>query len=141
MDVNALLTSPLAKGLFHRAIAESGTASRVPDDATVRMTGLATTMAPRSGGTYSDALTLREAERAGAKLSATPRSLAPTIPRTPPRPRRRSLTDTSFAAITIRTAPASFTWAGKLPTSREAPVGSIGRSERWKNASRKSCRH
>ena len=75
VDVNVLLTSPLAKGLFQRAIAESGTVTRVPDDATVRMTGLATTMAPRSGGTYSDAVTLREAEHAGAQLTATPRSL------------------------------------------------------------------
>ena len=55
VDANVLMTSPLAKGLFHRVIAESGTVTRVPDDATVRMTGLATTMAPRSGDTYSDA--------------------------------------------------------------------------------------
>jgi para-nitrobenzyl esterase len=78
VDVNVLLTSPLAKGLFHRAIAESGTVSRVPDDATVRMTGLATTMAPHSGGTYSDTLTLREAEHAGAQVTANPRSLRQT---------------------------------------------------------------
>src|SRR5580765_1132071 len=74
VDVNVLMTSPLAKGLFHRAIAESGTVTRVPDDATVRMTGLATTMAPRSGETYSDALTLADAEKAGAQLAADPRS-------------------------------------------------------------------
>jgi para-nitrobenzyl esterase len=75
VDVNVLMTSPLANGLFHRAIAESGTVTRVPDDATMRMTGLATTMAPRSGDTYSDALTLAEAEKAGAQLAADPRSL------------------------------------------------------------------
>jgi len=76
VDVNVLMASPLAKGLFHRAIAESGTVTRVPDDATMRMTGLATTMAARSGETYSDALTLAEAERAGAQLAADPRSLS-----------------------------------------------------------------
>jgi len=76
VDVNVLMTSPLAKGLFQRAIAESGTVTRVPDDATMRMTGLATTMAPRSGDTYSDALTLAEAEKAGAQLAADPRSLS-----------------------------------------------------------------
>jgi para-nitrobenzyl esterase len=70
------MTSPLAKGLFHRAIAESGTVTRVPDDATIRMTGLGPTMAPRSGGTYSDALTLAEAERSGARMTADPRSLS-----------------------------------------------------------------
>jgi para-nitrobenzyl esterase len=48
-------------------IAESGTVTRVPDDATMRMTGLGTLMAPRSGDTYSDALTLAEAEKAGEK--------------------------------------------------------------------------
>ena len=53
----------------------SGTVTRVPDDATMRMTGLATTMAARSGDTYSDALTLAEAENAGALLGADPRSL------------------------------------------------------------------
>src|SRR6185295_2386445 len=76
VDVNVLMTSPLSKGLFHRAIVESGTVTRVPDDATVRMTGLATTMAPRSGETYSDALTLAEAEKAGPPLGADPRSLS-----------------------------------------------------------------
>ncbi len=76
VDVNVLMTSPLAAGLFHRAIAESGTVTRVPDDATVRMTGLAAAMAPRSGNTYSDALTLAEAEKAGAQVAADPRSLS-----------------------------------------------------------------
>ncbi len=76
VDVNVLMTSPLAKGLFHRAIAESGTVTRVPDDATMRMTGLATTMAPRNGNTYSDALTLAEAEKAGEQVAADPRSLS-----------------------------------------------------------------
>jgi len=65
VDVNVLMTSPQAKGLFHKVIAESGTVTRVPDDATMRMTGLGALMAPRSGDTYSDALTLAEAEKAG----------------------------------------------------------------------------
>ncbi|MCU1335221.1 MAG: Carboxylesterase, type [Bryobacterales bacterium] len=68
VDVNVLMTSPQAKGLFHKVIAESGTVTRVPDDATMRMTGLGALMAPRSGDTYSDALTLAEAEKAGEKL-------------------------------------------------------------------------
>jgi para-nitrobenzyl esterase len=65
VDVNVLMTSPQAKGLFHKVIAESGTVTRAPDDATMRMTGLGALMAPRSGDTYSDALTLAEAEKAG----------------------------------------------------------------------------
>jgi para-nitrobenzyl esterase len=65
VDVNVLMTSPQAKGLFHKVIAESGTVTRVPDDATMRMTGLGAVMAPRSGNTYSDALTLAEAEKIG----------------------------------------------------------------------------
>jgi len=65
VDVNVLMTSPQAKGLFHKVIAESGTVTRVPDDATMRMTGLGAVMAPRSGDTYSDALTLAEAEKIG----------------------------------------------------------------------------
>jgi para-nitrobenzyl esterase len=65
VDVNVLMASPQAKGLFHKVIAESGTVTRVPDDATMRMTGLGALMAPRSGDTYSDALTLAEAEKAG----------------------------------------------------------------------------
>ncbi|HJZ77941.1 MAG TPA: carboxylesterase family protein, partial [Vicinamibacterales bacterium] len=76
VDVNVIMTSPLAKGLFHRAIAQSGTVSRVADDATIRMTGLATTMAARSRDTYSDALTLVEAERAGAEVGDNPRALS-----------------------------------------------------------------
>ena len=68
VDVNVLMTSPQAKGLFHKVIAESGTVSRAPDDATMRMTGLGAVMSPRSGDTYSDALTLVEAEKAGATL-------------------------------------------------------------------------
>ncbi len=68
VDVNVLMASPQAKGLFHKVIAESGTVTRVPDDATMRMTGLGAVMAPRSGDTYSDALTLAEAEKAGQTL-------------------------------------------------------------------------
>jgi carboxylesterase type B len=65
VDVNVLMTSPQAKGLFHKVITESSTVTRVPDDATMRMTGLGAVMAPRSGDTYSDALTLAEAEKIG----------------------------------------------------------------------------
>jgi para-nitrobenzyl esterase len=62
------MTSPQAKGLFHKAIAESGTVTRAPDDATMRMTGLGAVMSPRAGDTYSDALTLSEAEKAGTQM-------------------------------------------------------------------------
>jgi len=68
VDVNVLMASPQAKGLFHKVIAESGTVTRVPDDATMRMTGLGVVMAARSGDTYSDAPTLGEAEKTGEKL-------------------------------------------------------------------------
>ena len=68
VDVNVLMTSPQAKGLFHKVIAESGTVTRAPDDATMRMTGLGAVMSPRSGDTYSDALTLSEAEKAGTQM-------------------------------------------------------------------------
>jgi para-nitrobenzyl esterase len=67
VDVNVLMASPEAKGLFHKVIAESGTVTRAPDDATMRLTGLGGVMAPRSGDTYSDALTLAEAEQEGVK--------------------------------------------------------------------------
>src|ERR1051326_1468189 len=46
VDVNVLMASPEAKGLFQKVIAESGTVTRVPDDATMRMTGLGAVMAP-----------------------------------------------------------------------------------------------
>jgi para-nitrobenzyl esterase len=68
VDVNVLMTSPQAKGLFHKVIAESGTVTRAPDDATMRMTGLGALMSPRAGDTYSDALTLAEAEKTGTQL-------------------------------------------------------------------------
>ncbi len=68
VDVNVLMTSPIAAGLFHKVIAESGTVTRVPDDATVRMTALGAVMAARSGNTVSDALTREEAEKAGDAL-------------------------------------------------------------------------
>ena len=68
VDVNVLMTSPQANGLFHKVIAESGTVTRAPDDATMRMTGLGAVMSPRAGDTYSDALTLAEAEKAGSQL-------------------------------------------------------------------------
>ena len=70
VDVNILMTSPVAAGLFHKVIAESGTVTRVPDDATVRMTALGAVMAARSGDTVSDALTREEAEKAGDALGS-----------------------------------------------------------------------
>ncbi len=65
VDVNVLMTSPQAKGLFHKVIAESGTVTRAPDDATMRMTGLGAVMSPRAGDTYSDALTLSGGREGG----------------------------------------------------------------------------
>jgi para-nitrobenzyl esterase len=70
VDANVLMTSPLAKGVFHRVIAESGTVTRNPDDATLRMTALGAVMKVRSGPvSYSDAPLLAEAERAGVELA------------------------------------------------------------------------
>jgi len=77
VDVNVLMTSPLSKGLFQKVIAESGTVTRVPDDATVRMTGLGAVMAPKSGAiTYSDAPTLKEAEQDGINLATSLKAAA-----------------------------------------------------------------
>jgi para-nitrobenzyl esterase len=74
VDANVLMTSPLAKGLFHKVIAESGTVTRNPDAATLGMTALGAVMRVKDGPvTYSDAAELAEAERAGEKLG---RSLA-----------------------------------------------------------------
>jgi para-nitrobenzyl esterase len=69
VDANVLMTSPLARGLFHRAIAESGTVARNPDAATLAMTALGPVMSVREGPvSYSDAPELPEAERKGAAL-------------------------------------------------------------------------
>lgn len=69
VDANVLMTSPLSKGLFQRAIAESGTVTRNPDAATLAMTALGAVMTVRNGPvTYSDAAELSEAEKAGAAL-------------------------------------------------------------------------
>jgi para-nitrobenzyl esterase len=70
VDVNVLMTSPLAKGLFQRAIAESGTVTRNPDEATLGMTALGALMKIKSGPVnYSDAPTLAEAEKTGEQLT------------------------------------------------------------------------
>jgi para-nitrobenzyl esterase len=72
VDANVLMTSPLAKGLFHRVIAESGTVTRNPDAASLAMTALGPLMPVRSAAlSYSDAPTLAEAERAGESLAAS----------------------------------------------------------------------
>ncbi len=71
VDVNVLMTSPLAKGLFHKVIAESGTVTRNPDATGLAMTGLGPLMPVKSGPvTYSDARLLPEAEQDGEKLAA-----------------------------------------------------------------------
>jgi para-nitrobenzyl esterase len=76
VDVNVLMTSPLAKGLFHRVIAESGTVTRNPDAVSMSMTALGTLMPVKSGPvTYSDAPTLAEAEQAGEKFGASVKDL------------------------------------------------------------------
>jgi para-nitrobenzyl esterase len=70
VDATVLMTSPLAKGLFHKVIAESGTVTRNPDAATFAMTALAPVMAIKNGTvTYSDAPELAEAERNGQELA------------------------------------------------------------------------
>jgi para-nitrobenzyl esterase len=71
VDANVLMTSPLAKGIFHKAIAESGTVTRNPDAATLGMTALAPSMPVKSGAvTYSDAAGLAEAEKKGVEIAA-----------------------------------------------------------------------
>ena len=71
VDANVLMTSPLAKGLFQRVIAESGTVTRNPDAATLAMTALGPLMPVKAGTvTYSDAPLLAEAESNGAKLGS-----------------------------------------------------------------------
>ncbi len=71
VDANVLMTSPLAKGLFHRAIAESGTVTRNPDETTLGMTALGALMKLKSGPVnYSDAPSLAEAEKTGQQLTA-----------------------------------------------------------------------
>ena len=67
IDLSVLMTSPLSKGLFHRAIGESGTAMTTsigPCDACLEQAYVSNDeAAPRS-----DRLTLREAERRGEAL-------------------------------------------------------------------------
>jgi para-nitrobenzyl esterase len=71
VDVNVLMTSPLAKGLFERVIAESGTVTRNPDETTLGMTALGALMKLKSGPVnYSDAPSLAEAEKSGEQLTA-----------------------------------------------------------------------
>jgi para-nitrobenzyl esterase len=71
VDANVLMTSPLAKGLFQRVIAESGTVTRNPDAATMGMTALGALMAVKEGAvSYSDAPLLAEAEKRGEELAA-----------------------------------------------------------------------
>ena len=70
VDATVLMTSPLAAGLFHKVIAESGTATRNPDAATLAMTALGPAMSVKSGDVnYSDAPLLAEAEKNGEELS------------------------------------------------------------------------
>src|SRR5580658_3208058 len=69
VDATVLMTSPLAAGLFHKVIAESGTVTRNPDAATLAMTALGPVMPVKSGDvTYSDAPALAEAEQNGVEL-------------------------------------------------------------------------
>jgi para-nitrobenzyl esterase len=69
VDATVLMTSPLAKGLFHKVIAESGTVTRNPDAATLAMTALGPLMSVKSGDvSYSDAPGLTEAEKNGEDL-------------------------------------------------------------------------
>jgi para-nitrobenzyl esterase len=73
VDANVLMTSPLTKGLFQRVIAESGTVTRNPDNATLGMTALGAVMTVKAGAvTYSDAPALAEAESKGEQLAAGP---------------------------------------------------------------------
>jgi para-nitrobenzyl esterase len=85
VDANVLMTSPMAKGLFHRVIAESGTVTRNPDSATLGMTALGAVMAVKEGAvTYSDAPLLAEAEKRGQELAVAlnaPQRIVNGVPR------------------------------------------------------------
>lgn len=71
VDADVLMTSPLARGLFQKVIAESGTVTRSPDAATLGMTALGGVMKVKEGPvSYSDAADRGEAEKAGAQLAA-----------------------------------------------------------------------
>jgi para-nitrobenzyl esterase len=71
VDATVLMTSPLAAGLFHKVIAESGTVTRNPDAATLAMTALGPLMPVKSGAVdYSDAPLLAEAEKKGEELGS-----------------------------------------------------------------------
>jgi para-nitrobenzyl esterase len=70
VDATVLMTSPLAAGLFHKVIAESGTVTRNPDAGTLAMTALGSVMSVKRGEvTYSDAAALVEAEKNGEELA------------------------------------------------------------------------
>lgn len=70
VDATVLMTSPLAAGLFHKVIAESGTVTRNPDAGTMAMTALGPLMPVKRGDvTYSDAPLLAEAEKNGEELA------------------------------------------------------------------------
>jgi para-nitrobenzyl esterase len=70
VDANVLMASPLAKGWFHKVIAESGTVTRNPDAATMGMTALAPNMKVKSGAlSYSDAADLAETEQRGEEIA------------------------------------------------------------------------
>jgi para-nitrobenzyl esterase len=70
VDANVLMTSPLAKGLFQKVIAESGTVTRNPDAATLGMTALAPNMSVKAGAlSYSDAAGLAESEKRGEQIA------------------------------------------------------------------------
>ena len=70
VDATVLMTSPLAAGLFHKVIAESGTVTRNPDAGTLAMTALGPVMPVKSGDvSYSDAPLLAEAEKSGEELA------------------------------------------------------------------------
>jgi para-nitrobenzyl esterase len=70
VDATVLMASPLAKGLFQRVIAESGTVTRNPDAATMGMTALAPNMKVKAGPVdYSDAAGLEETERRGEEIA------------------------------------------------------------------------
>ena len=78
VDVNVLMASPLTKGLFHRAIAESGTVTRNPDPATLGMTALGSLMNVKGGAvSYNDAAGLAEAEQMGESMASSLIAAAP----------------------------------------------------------------
>jgi para-nitrobenzyl esterase len=76
-NLSALMTSPLARGLFHRAIAESGAAGRPPSLAQAEEAG--TRLAAKLSAPSGDALSFLRGLSTAALLAAAPGGASPNV--------------------------------------------------------------